>query len=253
MKAGVPVRTCVLCLLAAAAFPPVYGAKGPGRLPVRSPSDAGAVAGATDAGTPRGSIVGWGWQVVGVDLSSGFVQIAAGFFYSLGLKADGSIVGWGSNAWGQVNAPAPNTDFIAVAAGGAHSLGLKADGSIVAWGAGGPRLSGFPHYGQSIVPAPNADFIAVAAGEPPRWDLHPLRRSRSLTQGTERNSLIATRSVPQSGTHCVKDVSPSPRQLRDRLEREDYSENGELPGLLSRASVELDELLPKHPALRVAS
>ena len=51
----------------------------------------------------------------------------------------------------------------------------------------------------------------------------------------------------------VKDVSPSPRQLYDRIEREDYSENGELSGLLSRASVELDEHVAVHPALRVAS
>jgi hypothetical protein len=34
---------------------------------------------------PRGSIVGWGSQVVGVDLSHGFVQIAAGGNHSLVL------------------------------------------------------------------------------------------------------------------------------------------------------------------------
>jgi hypothetical protein len=39
---------------------------------------------------PQGSIVGWGSQVVGVDLSHGFVQVAAGDSHSLGLKADGS-------------------------------------------------------------------------------------------------------------------------------------------------------------------
>ena len=81
-----------------------------------------------------GSIVGWGDQVVGVNLDAGFVAVAAGYGHSLGLKADGSIVAWGYNTYGQCNVPAPNTGFVAVAAGGYHSLGLKADGSIVAWG-----------------------------------------------------------------------------------------------------------------------
>ena len=39
-----------------------------------------------------GSIVGWGEQVVGGDLSGGFVKVAAGSQHSLGLKQDGSIV-----------------------------------------------------------------------------------------------------------------------------------------------------------------
>ena len=77
-------------------------------------------------------------------------------WHSLGLKADGSIVAWGYNAYGQCNVPAPNSGFVAIAAGGSHSLGLKADGSIVAWG--------YNCYGQCNVPAPNSGFVAIAAG-----------------------------------------------------------------------------------------
>jgi len=72
-----------------------------------------------------GSIVGWGSQVVGVDLSSGFTHVAAGGNHSLGLKGDGSIVAWGYNDYGQCNVPSPNSDFVAVAAGYSHSLGVK--------------------------------------------------------------------------------------------------------------------------------
>jgi len=113
-------------------------------------------AGTAVADPPQGSIVGWGRQVIGVDLSEGFISVAAGYYHSLCLKADGSIVAWGDNSVGQTSVPTPNTSFLAVAAGEAHSLGLKADGSIVAWG--------WNYYGQTNVPSPNTGFIAVAAG-----------------------------------------------------------------------------------------
>ena len=104
----------------------------------------------------HGSIVGWGQQVFGADLSAGFVAVAGGSAHSLGLRSDGSIVAWGSNYYARCDLPEPNTDFVAVAGGGRHSLGLKVDGSILAWGDN--------EYGQCDVPEPNTDFRAVAAG-----------------------------------------------------------------------------------------
>ena len=102
------------------------------------------------------SIKSWGYQVVGVDMSSGFTAVAASDLHSLGLKQDGSIVAWGDNEYGQCNVPEPNAGFIAIAAYSQHNLGLKQDGSIVAWGAN--------DYGECNVPSPNADFITVEAG-----------------------------------------------------------------------------------------
>ncbi|MBN1460343.1 MAG: hypothetical protein JXA57_12465 [Armatimonadetes bacterium] len=108
-----------------------------------------------------GKIVGWGSQVVGVNLESGFEKVAAGVRHSVGLKADGSIVAWGENCRGQCLVPKPNTEFREVAAGLGHSLGLKNDGSIVALGW---RDAEDP-WGICAVPLPNADFTAVAAGQ----------------------------------------------------------------------------------------
>ena len=48
-------------------------------------------AGVACAELPQGSSVGWGSQFVGVDLSQGFIAVAAGRNHNLGLKADGSI------------------------------------------------------------------------------------------------------------------------------------------------------------------
>ncbi len=100
-----------------------------------------------------GSVIGWG---AGKPAGNDFTAIAAGRYHNLALKADGSIVAWGYNDYGECNIPSPNTDFIAVAAGDYHSLGLKEDGSIVAWG--------YNYSGQCDVPSPNSGFTAVAGG-----------------------------------------------------------------------------------------
>ncbi len=119
----------------------------------------GALALGTTVGlsAEQGRIIGWGSKVVGVDLSGGFRAVAAGLGHNLGLKADGSIVAWGDNKYGQCDVPPTNTGYVAIAAGAEHSLGLKADGSIVAWGDN--------EYGQCKVPPPNTGYVAIAAGE----------------------------------------------------------------------------------------
>jgi hypothetical protein len=85
-----------------------------------------------------------------------YIAISAGVDYSLAIRSDSSIVGWGDNEYGECNIPSPNSDFIAIAAGGYHSLALRSDGSIVGWGNN--------DYGQATPPAGN-DFIAIAAGD----------------------------------------------------------------------------------------
>jgi hypothetical protein len=62
------------------------------------------------------------------------VAIAAGDAHSLALMADGSVVAWGNNLFGQTNVPPGLTGVIAIEAGWHHNLALKADGTVVAWG-----------------------------------------------------------------------------------------------------------------------
>ena len=61
-------------------------------------------------------------------------HIAAGWAHSLAIKADGTVVAWGSNSDGQTNVPANLSGVIQVAAGFYHSVALKADGSLMGWG-----------------------------------------------------------------------------------------------------------------------
>jgi hypothetical protein len=73
----------------------------------------------------QGSIVAWGAQRIDRSVfDAQFIAIAAGTWHSLALKKDGSIVGWGSNSYGQASPPDGN-DFIAIAAGYSHSLAIR--------------------------------------------------------------------------------------------------------------------------------
>ena len=59
--------------------------------------------------------------------------IAAGFFHTVGLKNDGTVVAVGANSYGQCDV-SDWSDIIAVSAGRRHTVGLKSDGTVVAVG-----------------------------------------------------------------------------------------------------------------------
>jgi len=64
------------------------------------------------------------------------MQVAAGYYHTVGLKADGTVVAAGNNDYGQCNVGSWS-NIIQVAAGGAHTVGLKGDGTVVAVGYNG--------------------------------------------------------------------------------------------------------------------
>lgn len=76
-------------------------------------------------------VVGWGDNRFGQTKVptrlTGVIAIAAGDFYSLALKHDGTVVAWGSNLYGQTTVPHGLIGVSAIAAGGAHSLALIMD------------------------------------------------------------------------------------------------------------------------------
>src|SRR6185503_21346479 len=81
-------------------------------------------------------------------------SVVVGGGTALGLRGDGTIVGWGNNSYGQLNIPASATNIIAVAAAN-HCVAARSDGSIIAWG----RNDVF----QTQVPPWLSDVVAVAA------------------------------------------------------------------------------------------
>jgi hypothetical protein len=112
------------------------------------------------------------------------VAIAAGYFYSLALKSDGTVWAWGYNYSGQLGNGTVNNNsnipvqvlgstgqgsvlsgIVAIAAGSYHSLAIKSDGTVWAWGDGstGQFGNGTP-YSSVPVSANIADAIDVKGG-----------------------------------------------------------------------------------------
>jgi len=85
------------------------------------------------------------------------VGVAAGRYHSLALRADGTVLAWGRNRYGQTNVPAHVTNAVGVAGGGYHSLALHADGTVSAWG--------WNVFGQTNVPARVTNAVGVAGGD----------------------------------------------------------------------------------------
>ncbi len=97
----------------------------------------------------------YGQKNVPTDLA-GVMAIAGGGTHCLALQSNGTVVAWGNSANGRTSVPAGLAGVVAISAGSAHSLALKSDGRVVAWGSNA--------YGQTNVPRGLSNVVAVAAG-----------------------------------------------------------------------------------------
>jgi alpha-tubulin suppressor-like RCC1 family protein len=113
-------------------------------------------------------------------LASRVIQIADGDDFSLALRTDGSVWGWGNNFSGQLgnatrenlNTPTPVKGLVAsvkaIAVGEGHSLALLANGSVLAWGKNTSGQLGNGTIRDTSVPTPvsglGSGVIAVAVG-----------------------------------------------------------------------------------------
>ena len=71
-----------------------------------------------------------------VKLRKDIIAVAAGYYHTVGLKTDSTVVAVGENSSGQCNVSSW-ANIAAVSAGNSHTVGLKKDGTVVAVGSNG--------------------------------------------------------------------------------------------------------------------
>ncbi len=81
-----------------------------------------------------------------------FTAISAGNEFSCGIRADRTVVCWGSNGSGQSDAP--EGTFTTISSGHEHSCGVKSGGSVACWGSNGEGRSD----------APEGTFTTISSG-----------------------------------------------------------------------------------------
>ena len=88
-------------------------------------------------------------QAVSAHPRTPVASVAAGFFHTVALLADGSVACWGYNDFGQCDVPdgigTSDNPATSIAAGYYHTVALLADGSVACWG--------YNDYGQCDTPS----------------------------------------------------------------------------------------------------
>jgi alpha-tubulin suppressor-like RCC1 family protein len=103
-----------------------------------------------------GTVAAWG-NAPSVPLGlSNMTAVAAGYISSLALKSDGTVVGWGDNSFGETNTPAGLSNVVAISSGYGYSLALKADGTLAGWGEN--------NFTPTTIPSGLSNVVAIAAG-----------------------------------------------------------------------------------------
>ena len=143
-----------------------------------------------------GTVVGWGDNGFGqsnaLASATNVVAFSAGGYHNLAVRSNGTVVAWGLNNQGQATVPSAATNVIAAAGGAAHSLALRMDGTVLGWGANGS--------GQATVPANATNIAAVAAGASATHSLALKKDGGVLGWGNNGSGQV---TIPASATNVV--------------------------------------------------
>ncbi|MCW1926478.1 S8 family serine peptidase [Luteolibacter arcticus] len=115
------------------------------------------------------------------------ISVCCGSGHILAITAEGKVIAWGNNTYGECTVPADLTNVVQVAAGEDHSVALKADGTVVSWGRN--------NLGQRGMPANLGSVVAISAG---RTYTLVLRQNGGMLAWGRNEGLI---SNPPTGTN----------------------------------------------------
>jgi alpha-tubulin suppressor-like RCC1 family protein len=92
-------------------------------------------------------------------------QIAAGDAFSIAVRSDASIVGWGSNADGALGVPTLLANPRSIDAGNAHVVVVRGDGTVAAWGASTSGQLAVPAGLDRVTEVACSNYATVAVRE----------------------------------------------------------------------------------------
>ncbi|MBK7998871.1 MAG: hypothetical protein IPK15_09205 [Verrucomicrobia bacterium] len=160
-----------------------------------------------------GRVVAWGsFNTYGLtnvppEARGGVVAVAPGFNHVLALKEDGTVIGWGSNSFGETSIPLGLRDIVAIAAGPYSSLALRRNGSLVGWGR--ERGTNIPTGLSNVqaIAAGNGHFIALKSdGTVAAWGNNsgaPFPPGGTGGQATVPSGLTGVNRIAAGGYHSV--------------------------------------------------
>lgn len=103
-----------------------------------------AASGGTVVLRSDGTLVGW--NGITVPAVSNIIAVAEGDNFGFGLRAEGTLVPWGSSPY--TDSPPGLNHVTAIACGATHSLALKSDGTLSSWGTG--SVTNVPPLGRNV-------------------------------------------------------------------------------------------------------
>jgi len=103
-----------------------------------------------------GTVIGWGDNAYeGTNVPTGLSNVLMIAGPAAALRSDGTVVCWGDNRYGQTNVPPDLTNAVYIATSGPSTAALRSDGTVIAWGDN--------TYGQTNVPPGLTDVVSLSA------------------------------------------------------------------------------------------
>lgn len=150
-----------------------------------------------------GRLVSWGapLSIPPSVAAMNMVAVSAGNQHSLALAANGSVIAWGNNDFGQSDIPANLPTIRLIAAGGMHSLAVSDTGGVLAWGRGDEGQLQVPQEASKRVVAISAGLMhnlaLLNSGHIVAWG------DNSFGQSDVPGALNRIRAIGAGGMHSV--------------------------------------------------
>ena len=109
-----------------------------------------------------------------------FASVSAGDYYTCGVRSDGGVECWGKDYAGETSSP--DGVFASVSAGVLHSCGVRTDGAVECWGS--------DYYGQSLATGRKVR-LCIRGRVPHLW--REVRRCRRVLGLGQIRSILAAR------------------------------------------------------------